>query len=135
MKNILVTIVMVITTFVSLSAQTENNRTHRKEFYKSLSENQKIAFDSQKQLRKEQKSKMEATFGPDQLAIVSDKTISKRERRKSLMATLSASQKEMAKNHKEAMREKKATFEGLLTKDQLKKYKSLRRKPKRKAKE
>jgi len=136
MKSILVVITLSILTTCFLSAQSNEkhgkNKEQKKEFYKSLSESQKNELDAIRQLRKDHKSDLKATFSNKQLFIVNNENLSRGERRKILKPTLNKEQKEKVKDHKELMKRKNEQFKSTLSDIQLVEYENLRKKGRKK---
>ncbi|WP_109300468.1 hypothetical protein [Aquimarina sp. AU474] len=138
MRNILITAVAILTTVFSLSAQSEaeltKNKKPKKEFYQNLSEDQRAQLDLKREMLRGHKSAMEATFTQEQLAIVDNENLSRKERRKEIASTMNEEQKAMVKEHREAVKAKNEEFKATLSPEQLQEYESFRKRRGRKDK-
>lgn len=87
-------------------------------FVKSLSEAQQADYASFKESKKSSKAALEATFSPDQLAILNNKELDKKAKREALKATYTDAQKEQRKADAMANKSAKDAFIATLSEEQ-----------------
>jgi len=87
---------------------------------KKLTKDQRELLQKEKEVMKVNRKAFKATLSNDQLAILSDKTISKSQIRKRLMVSFTRTQKELVKNQQLHLRKTRDNFRKTLTGDQRK---------------
>ena len=117
-KTILFTISIMSLMFIDtpLSAQDSNYDI----ISKKLTKDQRELLQKEKEVMKVNRKAFKATLSNDQLAILSDKTISKSQIRKRLMVSFTSTQKELVKNQQLSLRKTRDNFRKTLTGDQRK---------------
>lgn len=88
------------------------------EVVKNLTAKQKEMLQAQKELLKEQREVFKATLTKEQLAILNDKTISREQKQKNLVASLTESQKELLARNRDAIQMGKENFKATISDEQ-----------------
>ena len=117
-KTILYTISFISLMFIHtpIFAQDSNYDVISKEF----TMDQRELLQKEREVMKANRKAFKATLSNNQLAILSDKTISKSQIRKRLMVSFSTTQKELVKNQQLSLRKTRDNFRKTLTIDQRK---------------
>lgn len=90
----------------------------KKAFMESLSEEQKQAYMSLKENKKASRAALEATFSPEQLAVVNNQELDKKAKKEALKATFTDAQKQQREANKAANKSAKEAFVASLSDEQ-----------------
>lgn len=85
---------------------------------KNLTEEQKEMIQSQKKLLIDTRNEFKATLTDSQLAILKDATLSKEDRLKTLLSSLSENQKKLLIENRKVISERKEDFKSSITEEQ-----------------